>query len=415
MMERLVAVVGIVVLIGLAYAWSSDRKAVRWRPVLYGLGLQVFLALVLFRIPPVVALFRSIGDGMTSLLSFANVGATFLFGELAKPERGATFGFQFALTILPIIVFFSSLIAILYHLGVMQRVVRALGWVLERTLRTSPIESLSAAANVFLGQTEAPLLVRHYIPSASVSEIFAIMVGGFATIAGSTMGVYIAMGIPASTLIIASLLAAPGGLALAKLAVPQGTAATVDVQALDPVLPARNLIDAVAHGARDGFMLAVNVLVVLLAFVSVIALGDAGLGAADTWLTSVGLPWLPSSFRELFGWIFLPLAWLMGIPSHEASAVASMLGTKVAMTEFLAYADLARHIEAGSLSPRTVTLTGIALCGFANVASIGIQIGGFGVMAPERRADVARLGFKAMCIGAAANILAACVAGIVMD
>jgi CNT family concentrative nucleoside transporter len=240
------------------------------------------------------------------------------------------------------------------------------------------------------------------------------MVGGFATIAGSTMGVYIAMGIPATYLIVASLLAAPGGLLLAKMVEPQGAEPGLDVTTTDPVIPSGNVIDAIAYGALDGFKLAVNVLIVLMAFVSIVALVDAGLGAADAWLTSVGMPWLPSSLRELFGWIFLPVAYIIGVPAHEAHLVASLLGTKLSLTEFIAYSDLSALVAQGALSQRSVTLASIALCGFANVASIGIQIGGFGMMAPTRRADVARLGFKAMCVGAMANLLAACVAGMMI-
>jgi concentrative nucleoside transporter, CNT family len=414
-MPRVFSALGIIVILAIAWAWSRDRRAIDRRVVIWGLSLQLFIGVVLLTFPPGVALFRTIGDGVTQFLGFAQTGARFLFGSLPDPSMQDSLGFQFALTILPIIVFFSSVIAVLYHWGVMQRVVRGMGWVLQRTMGTSAVESLSAAANVFLGQTEAPLLIRHYLPRASVPEIFAIMVGGFATIAGSTMGVYIAMGIPATNLIVASLLAAPGGLLLAKMAEPQGAEPGLDVTSMDPVIPSGNVVDALAYGAIDGCKLAVNVLIVLLAFVSIVALVDAGMGALDGWLTSMGIPWAPSSLRELFGWIFLPFAYIVGIPQHEAHTFAALLGTKLSVTEFIAYSDLSALIAKGALSQRTVTLASIALCGFANVASIGIQIGGFGIMAPERRTDVARLGFKAMCIGALASLLAACVAGMLID
>ncbi|MBU3742877.1 MAG: NupC/NupG family nucleoside CNT transporter [Candidatus Kapabacteria bacterium] len=413
-MPRLLSAIGIIVILGVALLWSRDRRAINRRVVLWGLTLQLLLGVLLLTFPPGVAMFKAVGDAVTSFLGFARSGSRFLFGELGDPKLTESLGFQFALTILPIIVFFSAVIAVLYHLGIMQRIVRAMARVLQRTMHTGAVESLSAAANVFLGQTEAPLLVRHYLPMASVSEIFAIMVGGFATIAGSTMGVYIAMGIPATYLIVASLLAAPGGLLLAKMVEPQGEKAGLDVTTTDPVIPSGNIIDAIAYGALDGFKLAVNVLIVLMAFVSVVALVDAGLGAADQTLTSVGIPWLPASLRELFGWIFLPVAYLIGIPGHEAQTVAALLGTKLSLTEFIAYSDLSALIAKGALSERSVTLASIALCGFANVASIGIQIGGFGMMAPDRRADVARLGFKAMCVGSMANLLAACIAGVLV-
>ncbi len=411
-MERVVSAIGIVVIIALVWAMSANRRGFPFRIVAWGLALQVILAALLISFPPGVQFFQWLGGGVSAFLGFADVGAQFLFGKLAADDQTPAFGFQFALTIMPIIVFFSSVIAVLYHYNVMQRIVRSMAWVLEKTMRTTAVESLAAAANVFLGQTEAPLLVRHYIPTASASEIFAIMVGGFATIAGSTMGVYIAMGIPAPDLMVASLLAAPGGLALAKIAMPPDRDNALKVTRIDPVIPSGNVIDALAYGALDGFKLAVNVLVVLLAFVSVVALVDAGLHHLDMWLTSVGFPYLPTSLRELFGWIFLPFAYLVGIPSSEAQSFASLLGTKISLTEFIAYADLSAMIKAGTISHRTATLAAIALCGFANVASIGIQIGGFSIMAPDRRADVARYGFKAMIVGALANLMAACMAGI---
>lgn len=411
-MLQLQSAIGVVSIVALAWVWSNNRRAIPVRIVLGGLGLQAVLAVLLLTVPAGVALFQEMGNGVTALLGFARSGAQFLFGKLPDANYTSTFGFQFALTVVPIIVFFSSLVAVLYHLGVMQRIVRSMAWTLRRTLGTSPIESLASAANVILGQTEAPLLVRHYLPHASMSEIFAIMVGGFATIAGSTMGVYVAMGIDASTLMVASLLAAPGGLVMAKIAWPQASEPTVNVDTLDVTVPSGNVIDALAYGARDGMLLAVNVLVVLLAFVSVVAMLDAGLAWIGSFAVASGADWFPTSLRELFGIVFYPFAWLIGIPGHEQQSVAALLGTKISVTEFIAYTDLATMVQSGELSHRSVTLATIALCGFANVASIGIQIGGFAIMAPNRRADVARVGFKAMCIGAMASMLAAAMAGI---
>lgn len=412
-MDHLRSALGIVVILAIAWTWSTHRRAMSFRLIVIGLVMQLGLAAILFRVPAAVDGFSALGDGVTQLLRFSEAGATFLFGKLSQDEHAPAFGFQFALTVVPIIVFFSSLIAVLYHWGIMQRVVQAMASVLQRSLRTSPLESLSAAANVFLGQTEAPLLVRHYLPHATLSEVFAIMVGGFATIAGSTMGVYIAMGIPASTLMIASLLAAPGGLVLAKMAMPQ-MEPTVNVNDVRPEVPSRNIIDAIGIGARDGFYLSVNVLIVLLAFVSVMAMADAGFAWTSSWLATWGISWFPSSLRELLAVVFTPFAWLSGVPIQDVGLVASLLGTKLSATEFIAYSDLADSMRAGGLSERTITISTIALCGFANVASIGIQIGGFSILVPEHRADVARLGFKAMCIGALASLLAACIAGLVI-
>jgi len=414
-MLQIQSLVGIAAILLLAYVWSANRRAIRFRIVLSGLALQALLAIVLLSFPAGIQLFAALGSAVTSLLGFAGVGARFLFGNLADSSFAASFGFQFALTVVPIIVFFSSLVSVLYHLGIMQRVVRSMAWILRRTLGTSPIESLSAAANVLLGQTEAPLLVRHYLPHASMSEIFAIMVGGFATIAGSTMGVYVALGIDASTLMVASLLAAPGGLVMAKMAWPQGDEGVVDVATIMPSIESGNIVDALAHGAKDGMMLAVNVLVVLLAFVSVVAMLDAGLALIGGLAIDAGMPWFPASLRDLMALFFQPFAWLLGVSSADQAHVGALLGTKLSVTEFVAYNDLAMLVQKGAISQRSVTISTIALCGFANVASIGIQIGGFAIMAPQRRADVARAGFKAMCIGALTSMLAAAMAGVVIS
>ncbi len=414
-MLQLQSALGIVVFIAIAWLWSTNRRAIRFRIVASGLVLQAVLAICLLSFPAGVELFAILGQAVTGLLGYAGSGARFLFGNLADSAYAGAFGFQFALTVVPIIVFFSSLVSVLYHLGIMQRVVRSMAWVLRRTLGTSPIESLSAAANVLLGQTEAPLLVRHYLPHASMSEIFAIMVGGFATIAGSTMGVYVALGIDASTLMVASLLAAPGGLVMAKIAWPQGADKAVDVETVMPTIESGNVVDALAYGAKDGLLLAVNVLVVLLAFVSVVAMVDAALGAVGGFAMNAGLQWFPTSLRELLGFAFQPFAWLLGVDSADTATVGALLGTKLSVTEFVAYNDLAELVKQGVISRRSVTISTIALCGFANVASIGIQIGGFAIMAPQRRSDVARAGFKAMCIGALTSLLAAAMAGIVIS
>ncbi len=416
-MERLISAGGVVVILGLAWLWSSHRKTIPWRTILWGMVLQILLAVFVLQVPVGTHLFQAAGGAVTWFLGFANEGARFLFGNIASnaDEHRTLFGMQFALTIMPIIVFVSSVTAVLYHVGIVQRVVRGMAWVMQRTMGTTAIESLSAAANVFLGQTEAPLIVRHYLGSATSSEIFAIMVGGFATIAGSIMGVYIALGIPATYLIVASLIAAPGGLVLAKLAEPSPQqASTGSVRVDDPILPAQNLMDALARGALDGFKISVNVIVVLLAFTALVALVDAVLGWSAAQFAAGGWQGAPRSLDQILGVLFYPLAWITGVPSNEVSTLASLLGVKLSQTEFLAYEKLADLIATGQLSQRTVTIATVALCGFANVMSIGIQIGGFGIMVPEKRSEVARLAFKAMCIGALANLLAACVVGVVL-
>lgn len=414
-MQQLASLFGIVVIIAIALVWSSSRSTVPWRTVWWGLILQVMLAAGMVLFPPGVMAFRYLGDGVTWFLGFARDGAVFLFGDLPLPQGQRIVGFQFALTILSVVVFFSACMSVLYHYGIMQRVVRRSARILEKTMATTPIESINAVGEIFLGQTESPLLVRHYIPHISTSELFAMMVGGFATIAGSTMGVYVARGINATDLMIASILAAPAALVMAKIVQPPIAGSKgLEVHKLNPVISSGNVLDAIAHGALDGAKLALNVVVVLIAFKAIVAFLDGMLGLGSEAMAGIGAGWFPSSIESILGWCFMPFAWLTGIPSHEAGAFASLLGTKIALTEFIAYDRLATMVADGTLSERTVRLATIALCGFANVMSIGIQIGGYGMMAPERRTEVARLGFKAMCIGALANLMTACVVGLMI-
>ncbi|GIV56495.1 MAG: nucleoside permease [Candidatus Kapaibacterium sp.] len=377
-----------------------------WRVLLWGVGIQLALGIWLLKSPSGVVLFEHVGRAVTGFLSFANRGSEFLFGNLVKPEYRQTFGMQVALVIAPTIIFFSAVIAMLYHLGIIQRIVYAVAWIMARTMGTSGPESLSAAANIFLGQTEAPILIRHYLSTASISELHAIMVGGFATIAGSVLGAYVQLGMSAQALITASLLSAPGGLMLAKLAIPpSGTERPIE--SYRTVRTTQSLLDAATSGARDGLMLALNVLAMLLAFIAIMALLDAGFA----WLHSL-LPWMPASLRELLGWIFLPLAYALGVPAQDVHIVAQLLGTKIVANEFVAYTDLAGLIQSASISPRGAMIATYALCGFANISSIAIQIGGIGSLAPERRDDIVRLGWRAMAIGALTNCLSASIASL---
>jgi CNT family concentrative nucleoside transporter len=397
---------GIVACIVCARLLAVRGSRFPWRIVAWGLGLQLTLGVWLLKSDTGVALFQQVGNAVTGFLGFANKGAEFLFGNLVKPEYRGTFGMQVALIIAPTIIFFSSVIAILYHLGIIQRVVYAVAWIMAKTMGTSGPESLSAAANIFLGQTEAPILVRHYLATASISEIHAIMVGGFATIAGSVLGAYVQLGISAQALITASLLSAPGGLMLAKIALPPtGTERSLDSYRTMPTTT--TLLDAATSGARDGLMLALNVIAMLLAFIALMALLDAGFG----WLHSM-LPWMPGSLRQLLGWAFLPLAYLIGVPSSDAASVAQLLGTKIIANEFVAYTDLSTMIHAGTISPRGAMIATFALCGFANISSIAIQIGGIGSLAPERRSEIVQLGWRAMAVGALTNLLSASIASL---
>jgi concentrative nucleoside transporter, CNT family len=409
---HLTSLFGVVVILAGCWLLSHNRMAISTRTVLWGLGIQFFLGIALLRFPPGVALFEYVGNGVQWVLSFARVGAGFLFGNLASSQLEPVIGFQFALTIVSIIVFFSGLFTVLYHYGVVQKIVGCFAWILQRTMQTSAVESVSAAANVFLGQTEAPLLIKSYLPAVRPSELFAIMVGGFATIAGSTMGVYVAMGISPNLLMIASIMAAPGGLMLSKIIYPDVAHGQQTVS--HTPRDTQNGIDALAKGALDGIQLAINVIAVLIAFKCCIALIDASMEIAANYAVDAGFTWVPHSLSELVGYAFLPFAWLMGIPNHELTHAAQLLGVKVTQTEFIAYEQLAALSKTQALSQRTYTLCAIALCGFANVLSIGIQIGGIGMLIPARRAEVAAFGIKAMLVGAITSILSACIAGVIL-
>lgn len=403
---RWAAIGGIITCLICARLLAPRRAPFPWRIVAWGLGLQLTIGFWLLESSWGVALFERIGNAVTAFLGFANRGGEFLFGNLVKPEYRSTFGVQVALIIAPTIIFFSSVIGILYHLGIIQRIVYGVAWVMARTMGTSGPESLSAAANIFLGQTEAPILIRHYLSTATLSELHAIMVGGFATIAGSVLGAYVQLGISAQALITASLLSAPGGLMLAKIALPP-TGKEAPINDYPRIRTTSSVLDAATSGARDGLMLALNVIAMLLAFIALMALLDA----CFAWLHSI-IPWLPSSLRELLGWIFLPFAYLLGVPSSDVANVAQLLGTKIIANEFVAYTDLSAMMHAGTISTRGAMIATFALCGFANISSIAIQIGGIGSLVPERRPEIVRLGWRAMAVGALTNLLSASIASL---
>lgn len=423
--QNLVSVLGIVVILGLAWLFSTERRRISWRVVGWGLGLQLAFALLLLRTPWGEAVFAGARVAVARILGFTDAGTAFLFGNLFRtsadlvqyvapgPEGGfvqvtnsATgelmpLGTIFAIHILPTVIFFSSLMAILYHLGVMQRLIQGMAWIMQRTMGTSGSESLSCAANVFVGQTEAPLVVRPYIKTMTRSEIMAVMVGGFATVAGGVMAAYVRFGVDPGHLLAASVMSAPAALVIAKVMLPETERSdTAGGVRLDVPKEYANLIDAAAGGAGVGLKLAANIGAMLLAFVALVAMVNAGLGLA-------GL-----SLEQIFGWVFAPLAWAMGVPWSEATTFGNLLGTKIAVNEFLAYIELQRAVETAALSPRSVIIGTYALCGFANFSSIAIQIGGIGGIAPERRSDVARLGLRAMFGGALASWLTATIAGI---
>ncbi len=432
MLARLMSLVGIFVLLGCAWLLSNNKKKINMRTVAVGIGLQLLFGLLLLWWPAGRAAFQVFSGGVANFLALADKGAAFLFGNLADAQffftDGSTwpgFGFQFAFKVLPTIVFFSAFMSILYYLGVMQVVIRNLSKVFQKLLGTSGSETLSVTANIFVGQTEAPLLIRPFLSKMTNSELLTVMVGGFATVAGGVLAGYIGMGVNAGHLIVASVMSAPAALVVGKIIYPETehsqTAGDVD---LPDIATGDNLIDAAAAGTTDGLKLAVNVGAMLLAFISLIAFADWILGGVDSLIDGRMLGgdklasgefagYFPGSLRTLFGTILAPLAFVMGVPWQDAAQVGNLLGIKLAVNEFVGYAELSNLIKEGAMTERAQMIATYALCGFANFSSIGIQIGGISALAPERRGDLAKLGLKAMLGGAIASWLTACVAGLV--
>jgi CNT family concentrative nucleoside transporter len=421
---------GVAAILAVAWVASVDRARVPWRTVAVGVGAQFGIAFLLLRFPPAVAVFDGFARVVTRVISFSDDGIRFVFGALG--DEAGPWGFVFAVRVLPIIVFFASLVAVLYHLGVMQRVIAGIAWLLRRSMAVSGVEALSAAANVFVGQTEAPLTVKPFIPVMTRSQLMAVMTGGFATIAGSVMAAYVAMvgGADeaarvevAKHLMTASVMSAPAGLVLAKIMVPESEAVPDESAAGLRAMPRTtvNVMDAAAEGAADGLRLALNVGAMLVAFVALIALLNWPLAA----LSELDSPWLPVAswraelgipvltFQNILGFLLWPMAWLMGAGA-DSQALAGLLGTQVVATELVAYMDLSQAVREGTMTPRGVTIATFALCGFANLPSVAIQIGGLGAMAPSRRADLARLGLRAMAAGALACWMTGAVAGVVI-
>ena len=402
-MERVLSFVGLLTMIAVAFGFSSDRKAINWKTVISGLLLQIFLGLIILKTGFGKAIFEGARSFFTGILSYTNEGSQFIFGSLMDTGK---FGFIFFVMVLPTIIFMSSLMSILYHLGVMQIVIKATAKVMVKLMGTSGAESLSAAANIFAGQTEAPLVVKPFIGAMTRSELMALMTGGMATVAGGVLAAYVGMGIDAGHLLAASVMSAPAALICAKLLVPETEESTTKgIVSLDLPKTTANIIDAAASGAGEGLQLALNVGGMLLAFIALIALANGTLG----WLGGlVGYPQL--SLELITGYIFAPFAFLMGVPSEDIFSVGTLLGKKLIVNEFVAYLDLQQMIP--TLKERSVVISTYALCGFANFTSIAIQVGGIGTMAPERRQDLAKLGIKSLIGGTLACFMTACIAGL---
>ncbi|MDP0057489.1 NupC/NupG family nucleoside CNT transporter [Glaesserella parasuis] len=411
-MGTLNSLFGIVVLLGIAFLLSNNKRAINFRTVFGALASQIGIAALILYVPVGRNALGAMAEGVAKVISYGNEGVAFLFGGLVSDKMFEVFGgsgFVFAFRVLPIIVFFSALISLLYYVGIMQWVIKIIGGGLQKVLGTSQAESMSAAANIFAGQSEAPLVVKPYISKMTESELFAVMCGGLASIAGSVMAGYAGMGVPLTYLIAASFMAAPAGLLFAKIILPQTEKFNDSIENVELEKPA-NVLDAAAAGASSGMHLALNVGAMLISFIALIALINGVLGAVGGWFGYEGL-----NLGLILGWIFKPLAWAIGVPWNEAEVAGQMIGLKLAINEFVGYLEFAKYLgpEAPmALTDKTKAIVTFALCGFANFSSIAILIGSLGSMAPNRRGDVARLGIKAVVAGSLANLMSAAIAGL---
>lgn len=403
-MDRLISLLGLFVMIGIAYLLSEKKKAIQWRTVITGILLQVTFGLVILKTDFGRNLFDSIGRGFNAILGYTGEGAKFLFGGLATPSE--SLGFIFATMVLPTIIFMSALMSVLYHIGIMQKVVELVAKVMMKVMKTSGAESLAAAANIFVGQTEAPLVIKPFVGKMTKSELMCLMTGGMATVAGGVLAAYVGFGIDAGHLLAASVMSAPAALVCAKLMVPEvEESVTAGVVKIDLPKVSANVVDAAATGASDGLKLAVNVAAMLLAFIALIAMLNGILGALGG---LIGFPQL--SFELIMGYINAPIAWLIGVPWEDCLRVGSILGKKIVLNEFVGYLDLVQ--AKAEISERSTILATYALCGFSNFSSIAIQLGGIGTMAPEKRPILAAYGMKSLIGGTLACFMTACIAGL---
>ena len=420
-------VAGAVLILGIAYVLSTDRSAIDRKTVMWGLGLQVVFALLVLKNEWGQRTFKYLGDLITRLLDFANVGASFVFGPLGDREawprimtgalgaEGARYAMIFAFQVLPTIIFIAALFAILYYYGVMQFVVRVFAWGMRKVMKASGAETLNVAASIFMGQTEAPLTIRPYLPKMTQSELMTVMTSGMAHISGGIMAAYILFGIEAKHLLTAVIMTAPGTLMMAKMFVPETEEPeTMGTVKLEVERTDVNVIDAAGRGTGEGLHLALNVGAMLVSFLALVALLNALLGVVGGFVsTYLGIASLANlSMQQILGWLFSPVAWAMGVQWRDAATIGNLLGTRMVLNEFVAYSQLG-PLKA-SLDPNSFTIATFALCGFANFSSIGIQIGGIGALAPNRRHDLARLGMRAMLAGTLANFMTATIAGFLL-
>src|SRR5213594_3666216 len=404
--SRLTGLFGIILILGIGFALSKNRRAISRRVVAWGVGLQVVFAIFVLRLRIGQIIFSWLGGVVTKILSFSYAGSEFVFGEIGKQH--SSIGVVFAFQIMPAIIFVSALFAIMYYLGIMQIVVKAFAVAMNKIMGASGAESLNVAASIFMGQTEAPLTIRPFLPRMTQSELMTVMTAGMAHVSGSIMAAYIAFGIEARHLLTAVIMTAPGTIMMAKILEPEtGHPETLGGVKVDIPRTDVNVVDAAARGTTEGLHLMLNVIAMLVSFIALIALVNGILGFAHQYVSFV-----PENLQTVLGWVFYPVAWVMGVPGHDTSTVAGLLGTRMVLNEFIAYAQLG-PLKA-TLDPVSFTIATFALCGFANVSSVGIQIGGIGALAPERKHDLARLGFRAMIAGTLANFLSATLAGMLL-
>jgi CNT family concentrative nucleoside transporter len=409
-MGRYTGILGLLTMLGLAYAFSTNRRAIRLKTVAWGLGLQFAFAVLVLRIDAGRRVFQKAGDIVSQLLSYSFVGSEFVFGDLGK--QGSHLGFYFAFQVLPTIIFICAFFAVLYHFGVMQFIIKIAAWVMTRVMGASGAESLNIAASIFMGQTEAPVTIRPFLPDLTRSELMTVMTSGMAHVSGGIMAAYIAFGIEPKHLLSAVIMTAPGTLLMAKMLVPETEQPKTAGRVVMPEDEEQNekeenLLGAVARGTTDGLHMALNIAAMLIAFLALIALADGILGGIHHWVA-----WVPESLEKIFGSVFAPVAWVIGVPWHDCGVIGTLLGTRMVLNELVAFSMLGPMKAA--LDPRSFTIATFALCGFANLSSIGIQIGGIGALAPNKKSELARLGIRAMLAGTMANLMSASIAGMLL-
>ena len=402
--DRFRGLLGILVILAVAFLLSENRRAISKRVLLWGLALQWIFALLVLRVRAGARAMEIAGDFIKGILDTALVGSEFVFGSKLVAADGPA-GFVFAFRVLPTVIFVAALFAVLYHLGVMQWIVRGFAWIMARLMGASGAESLNVAASLFLGQTEAPLTIRPYLPRLTRSELLTVMTSGMAHVSGGVMAAYFSFGVSPKHILTAVIMTAPGTILLSKMLIPEtGTPETLGVVREDSEKPDANLLDAASRGTREGLGLALNIAAMLISFLALIAVVNKGLGFVYEGL----------SLQKILGTAFAPVAWILGVPWTDCSKVGGLLGTRTVLNELIAFGDLGTMMKAGGLQSHSIVIATFALCGFANFSSIGIQLGGIGALAPERRGDLAKLGFRALLAGTLANFLSACIAGVLI-